>query len=122
MLDATNAWEMIIDDADDLKGLPESAVNAARQDAVRKDPDSKDKERWRFTLQMPSFMPLQSWCLAASSCCKPLARMAVRSILLIQSWSLTASSCCRQSIAFARRPRPNRRAGVIEFRCPAVFL
>jgi oligopeptidase A len=54
VLDATNAWEMYIDDESKLAGLPESAKDAARADAK-----SKDKEgQWRFTLQATSMMPV----------------------------------------------------------------
>ncbi|MCW5827935.1 MAG: M3 family metallopeptidase [Deltaproteobacteria bacterium] len=49
VLDATNAFEMLIEDEDKLAGLPESAVRAARADA-----EAKGKKGWRFTLQAPS--------------------------------------------------------------------
>ncbi len=50
VLDATNAYELIITDEAKLSGLPESARMAARESAK-----SKDKDGWRFTLQAPSY-------------------------------------------------------------------
>ena len=49
VLDATNAFELIVTDEAKLAGLPESARMAARESAR-----SKGKEGWRFTLQAPS--------------------------------------------------------------------
>ena len=51
VLDATNSFELIITEPSDLAGLPESAVDAARQSAV-----SKGKDGWRLTLQGPSYL------------------------------------------------------------------
>ncbi len=50
VLDATNAYELLIDDQSMLAGLPESALDAARESAK-----SKGKEGWRLTLQAPSY-------------------------------------------------------------------
>jgi oligopeptidase A len=50
VLDATNAFELILTDEAQLAGLPESAIGAARESAK-----SKGKEGWRFTLQGPSY-------------------------------------------------------------------
>jgi oligopeptidase A len=49
VLDATNAFDLIITEEAKLAGLPESARMAARESAR-----SKDKDGWRFTLQAPS--------------------------------------------------------------------
>ncbi|MEK0447005.1 MAG: hypothetical protein RLZZ399_2326 [Verrucomicrobiota bacterium] len=54
VLDSTNAWELFIDDAQRLEGLPESALSAARQSATAKG----RPEAWRFTLQQPSVFPV----------------------------------------------------------------
>jgi len=51
VLDATNAYELLIEDEEKLAGLPESAVSAARESAK-----SKGKEGWRLTLQAPSYV------------------------------------------------------------------
>ena len=50
VLDATNAFELILTDELRLAGLPESARAAARESAK-----SKGREGWRFTLQGPSY-------------------------------------------------------------------
>ena len=52
VLDATNAWDLVLTDEADLEGLPESARAQARAAA-----EAKGVEGWRFTLQMPSFQP-----------------------------------------------------------------
>jgi oligopeptidase A len=51
VLDATNAYELILTDEAQLAGLPESAVAAARESAK-----TKGKEGWRITLQGPSYV------------------------------------------------------------------
>ena len=58
VLDATNAWEMVIDDATRLAGLPPSAREAAKASARAKGYDTDEKPAWRFTLHMPSYQPL----------------------------------------------------------------
>ena len=50
VLDATNAFELVISDPALLSGLPPSAVDAARESATM-----KGLEGWRFTLQAPSY-------------------------------------------------------------------
>jgi oligopeptidase A len=52
LLDATNAWELVLTDEARLAGLPASARSQARA-AAR----SKGIDGWRFTLQLPSFQP-----------------------------------------------------------------
>jgi oligopeptidase A len=56
-LDATNAWEKIVTDKEQLAGLPESALAAARQNAAQKGHDNA----WRFTLQAPSLIPVLTY-------------------------------------------------------------
>jgi oligopeptidase A len=58
VLDATNAWELVLDDPARLAGLPESARAAARASAAAKGLGSDARPAWRFTLQQPSYMPL----------------------------------------------------------------
>lgn len=58
VLDSTNDWELIIDDITRLKGLPRSAIDAARQDAEAKNLGSSDSPRFRFTLKAPSLIPV----------------------------------------------------------------
>lgn len=58
VLDSTNAWELIIDDESKLAGLPESAKEAARLDALAKEYGSEESPKWRFTLQYTSMSPV----------------------------------------------------------------
>ena len=55
-LDATNDWELLITDEGQLRGLPDSAIAAARESAA-----SKGKEGYRFTLQAPSYIALMTY-------------------------------------------------------------
>ena len=56
VLDATNAFDLVITDEKQLAGLPPTAVAAARQSA-----ESKGVAGWRFTLQAPSYVPLMTY-------------------------------------------------------------
>ncbi len=58
VLDSTNAWEMIIDDAARLKGLPPSAIEAARAEAEAKGISTPEAPKYRFSLKAPSLIPL----------------------------------------------------------------
>jgi oligopeptidase A len=52
VLDATNAWQLVVEDEARLAGLPAHAKAAARRSA-----ESKGMSGWRFTLHMPSQEP-----------------------------------------------------------------
>ena len=52
----TNAWTMHLTDEDDLLGLPESAIVAARQEA-----ENRGLEGWIITLQAPSYGPFMQY-------------------------------------------------------------
>lgn len=56
VLAETNAYQMHITDAKDLSGLPEGAIEAARELAV-----SLNKEGWIFTLDHPSYLPFMTY-------------------------------------------------------------
>jgi len=56
VLDATNAFELVLNDERQLAGLPPSAIAAARQSAAQKGLDG-----WRFTLQAPSYTALMTY-------------------------------------------------------------
>lgn len=56
VLAETNAFEMLITNEDDLKGLPEGTIEAAKQLA-----ESKEKEGWLFTLDYPSYIPFVTY-------------------------------------------------------------
>jgi len=55
VLDATQAFSLLIEDDEQLAGLPESARAAARQSAR-----DKGQQGWRFTLQAPSYAALMT--------------------------------------------------------------
>ena len=56
VLDATNDFELVIEDESKLDGLPVSAVEAARESA-----ENKGKQGWRFTLQAPSYIAVMTY-------------------------------------------------------------
>ncbi len=53
LLNETNAYKMVIDNENDLKGLPEGVIAAAADVAKSNDMEGK----WVFTLQKPSWLP-----------------------------------------------------------------
>lgn len=57
VLKATNAFELILESPDDVKGLPESALEAAAHAAELKG----QKGKWYFNLQVPSYMPFMTY-------------------------------------------------------------
>ncbi len=61
VLDATNAWEYVTADEAELAGLPESAREAARQDALAHGCGSEEAPQWRFSLQVPSMQPVMTF-------------------------------------------------------------
>lgn len=58
VLDSTNAWELMIRNPERLSGLPESSRAAALQSAREKGYGDNQNPVWRFTLQMPSMLPV----------------------------------------------------------------
>ena len=56
VLDATQAWDLVITDEKDLAGLPESARAMAKQDARE-----KNLAGWRFTLEGPSYINFMTY-------------------------------------------------------------
>ena len=52
-LSAQNNFELWISNEDDLDGLPDTAIDAAKYAAIEKD----RKDEWLFTLQFPSYIP-----------------------------------------------------------------
>jgi len=56
VLAETNAYELHLTNKEDLKGLPESTVEAARMIAKQ-----KAKEGWIFTLDYPSYIPFLTY-------------------------------------------------------------
>lgn len=58
VLDATNGWQLVVDEQDEarLAGLPAHAKAAARRSA-----EGKNLKGWRFTLHQPSLEPLMTY-------------------------------------------------------------
>ena len=56
VLDSTNAFDLVIEDETRLKGLPPTAVAAAKASA-----ESKGRSGWRFTLQAPSYIAAMTY-------------------------------------------------------------
>jgi oligopeptidase A len=52
LLDATNAWALVIEDGKRLAGIPPDVLQAARQEGGR---------GWKFTLHMPSYLPVMQY-------------------------------------------------------------
>ncbi|MGJ3244395.1 MAG: M3 family metallopeptidase [Opitutales bacterium] len=61
VLDATNAWDLVIEEPERLAGLPASAVATARASARDKGLGSEDSPAWRFTLHAPSVLPVLTY-------------------------------------------------------------
>jgi len=57
VLDATMGWSKLITDESQLGGLPESALQAAKAAA-----EAKDQEGYLFTLEIPSYLPVMTYC------------------------------------------------------------
>ncbi|QMV12894.1 oligopeptidase A [Vibrio spartinae] len=57
VLDATMGWTKHITDESELSGLPESALAAAKAAA-----EAKGKEGYLLTLEMPSYLPVMTYC------------------------------------------------------------
>ncbi len=58
VLDATNAWELVVEDESEIAGLSKTARDAALESAIQKGFATKEDPKWRFTLHMPSFFPV----------------------------------------------------------------
>ena len=56
VLDATNAYSIVVEDELRLAGLPGDAIESAREAAQK-----EGKAGWKFTLQMPSYLPIMQY-------------------------------------------------------------
>ena len=56
LMDATNAWQKVITDVEQLKGLPESALAQAKQSA-----EAEGTEGWLISLQFPSYLAVMTY-------------------------------------------------------------
>ena len=60
LMDATNAWNKLIIDSDELAGLPDSSMDLLRQTA-----EQKDQQGWMLTLEFPCYMALMTYAAIA---------------------------------------------------------
>ena len=56
VLDATNAWSKCLADVERLAGMPQSALELARQTA-----EQRGEEGWMLTLDFPSYFPVMTY-------------------------------------------------------------
>jgi len=59
--DATNGWQLVVEDEDRLGGLPAHARERAQAGAAAKGLGSPGRPAWRFTLHMPSQEPFMTY-------------------------------------------------------------
>ncbi|NOT68834.1 MAG: M3 family metallopeptidase [Methylophilaceae bacterium] len=53
IMDATDAYAYVVENVEELKGIPADALQAAHEAAK-----AEDKNGWKFTLHFPSYMPV----------------------------------------------------------------
>ncbi len=56
MLDATNAWELVVADSAVIAGIPEDVLATAQQTA-----SAEGKSGWKLTLHMPCYLPVMQY-------------------------------------------------------------
>jgi oligopeptidase A len=56
VLDATNAWQLVVDDPATLAGVPSDVLAAARQGAA-----ADGKTGWKLSLRMPCYLPVMQY-------------------------------------------------------------
>jgi oligopeptidase A len=61
VLDATNAWQLVVTDEARLSGLPASAKARALADATARGVAAPGRPAWRFTLHAPSAEPFMTY-------------------------------------------------------------
>jgi len=61
VLDATNAWQLVVGDESRLAGLPAHAKARALSDAAAKGIGTAERPQWRFTLHNPSAEPFMTY-------------------------------------------------------------
>ena len=61
VLDSTNAWEYVTSDPVEVAGIPASALEQARQDALAKGHGDAEHPAWRFSLQFTSTQPVLTY-------------------------------------------------------------
>ncbi|MCC6917210.1 M3 family metallopeptidase [Nitrosomonas sp.] len=59
LLDATNAFSLLVENRDELAGIPEDVLQAAREAATGD--TSVTAQCWKFTLHAPSYLPVMQY-------------------------------------------------------------
>ena len=57
----SSVFDLVIDNKDDLKGLPQNVIDAARETALSNPGLDKSKDLWVFNLDMPSYLPFMQY-------------------------------------------------------------
>src|SRR3954470_19752413 len=60
VLDATNAFSIVVDEKR-IAGIPEDVLQAAREAAMKDEKQAGGKPGWKFTLHMPSYLPVMQY-------------------------------------------------------------
>ncbi|MEZ6186714.1 MAG: M3 family metallopeptidase [Planctomycetota bacterium] len=60
LIDADRTYKLVITKREDLDGLPQSAIDAARAASLAWKSDAPE-EHWTFTLQIPSYLPFMTY-------------------------------------------------------------
>ncbi len=61
VLDATNAWQLVLKDEKEVAGMPESWLRSAREQALQQGFGTKNDPRWLVTLHYPSSGPVMKY-------------------------------------------------------------
>ena len=61
VLDSTNDWELIVDDAEVVADFPDVLREIARENALSKGHGTEDQPKWRFTQHAPSIFPFMKY-------------------------------------------------------------
>ncbi|MEN9774292.1 MAG: hypothetical protein RL322_1362 [Pseudomonadota bacterium] len=56
VLDATNGWSTLVTQPEQLAGLPQDVIDAAEAEA-----QAEGQQGWRFSLRMPSYLPVMQY-------------------------------------------------------------
>jgi oligopeptidase A len=62
VLDANDAWSLVLDDVNELDGVPGDAVAAFKQAAIDDENiDTSSADKFKLTLKMPSYLPVMQY-------------------------------------------------------------
>ena len=61
VLDATNAFSLLVEDERRVRGIPHDVLQAASEAAARQEKQADGQPRWKFTLHMPSYLPVMQY-------------------------------------------------------------